>query len=295
MKSSVKTGKPSRLRTAITLGLIFIWLCLISFAFIAASEPPWLKNISKFGKTGESRTMKDLGDNYLRQKNFLMAIAHYQRALEIKPDFVGAMTNLAIALNFTGNGERGIKILRDALKLNSGQSGVIYFNMAQILEGQGKKKEAIEYYMKTIDSEVEQDMVYRRLGILYLDAKEYENARVAFEMALQIQTDAVTPYLNMLKLNLEVYRADKDNLRIIEQMIKDSLNAEDLKYFDLNTIETINRSDPEIARTHNYLGIICTAQGNVDRAREHFEESQRIWPENIDARNSLQMLMQKKK
>lgn len=295
MKGRAEKGKPSRTRTAITLGLMFIWLCLISFAFIAASEPSWLKNISKFGKTGESRTMKDFGDNFMRQKNFLMAIAHYQRALEIKPDFVGAMINLAIAFNFSGNGERGTRILQDALELNSGQNGAIYFNMAQILEGQSKKKEAIKYYMKSINSEVEQDMVYRRLGILYLDAKEYENARVAFEKALQIQTDPITPYLNMIKLDLEIYRDDKDNLPIIEQMIKDDLNAEDLKDFDLNTIEAINGSDPEIARTHNYLGIICAAQGNVDRAREHFQESLRIWPDNIDARKNLQVLMQKKK
>jgi tetratricopeptide (TPR) repeat protein len=171
---------------------------------------------------------------------------------------------------------------------------MIYFNIAEILERQGKKKQAIEHYLKSLDSEVDQDWVYHKLGVLYYETNQYEYARIAFEKALQIRTDPVTPYLKMIKLNLVLYENDKDHLPVIEQMLKNNINAEALDDFDLETIEKINKSDPEVAKTHNYLGAIDAIQGDTGKAIEHFRQSQQIWPDGIDARKNLQLLTQKK-
>jgi tetratricopeptide (TPR) repeat protein len=223
-----------------------------------------------------------------------MAIAHYRRALEIRPAFVEALVGIAVAYNLSGNGEQGLRILQDALNLASNRSGMIYFNIAEILERQGKKKQAIEHYLKSLDSEVDQDWVYHKLGVLYYETNQYEYARIAFEKALQIRTDPVTPYLKMIKLNLVLYENDKDHLPVIEQMLKNNINAEALEDFDLETIEKINKSDPEVAKTHNYLGAIDAIQGDTGKAIEHFRQSQQIWPDGIDARKNLQLLTQKK-
>ena len=295
MNSISKTIKPTRARTVITSALLLIWIFLILFAFIAATEPSWLKNISQVGRADESRVMKDNGDAYLYQKNYTKAIAYYQRALEIKPDYTGALINMAIAYNYSGNGEQGIKILKTAINSETRQPGTIYFNIAEVLKGQGKKQQAIEYYLKAINSEVKQELIYCNLGVLYYESNDYENALAAFLRALKIQTDPTTPYLNMIKIRLAFSENDDADLAILEQMEGVGVRVEDLKDYDIKTIESINGSDPEIAKTHNFLGLIYARQGNFEEAQKQFELSMQIWPGNNDARNNLRALRQEKK
>ncbi len=292
-KKTVAPGKPGRLKTALPLFLAFVWLALIIFAIIAAIEPPWLREMSRFGRTDESRALKDYGDNFLRQKDYRMAIAHYQKALEIKPDFVAALGNLAIAYNLSGHGDQGIKLLQDALKMGSNRQGTINMNIAEILVGQGRKEEAIEYFARAIGSEVPQEMVHRKIGILYFDTGQYENARRAFEKALEIQNDPVTPYVDMLRINRVLYANEPEHLAAIERLLQNDIDRGDLGAYDLATIEHVNQGDPDIAKIYNFLGAIDLAQGDTLRARGRFEQALKVWPDNAEAAKSLRALAQR--
>ena len=294
MKSKNALGKPTRIRTGFTLVLMFIWVLLISFALIAATEPAWMKNLSRFGRSGESEGLKGYGDNFLRQNNYRMAIAQYQRALKIKPDNVGVLINIAKAYHLSGNSSEGLNILQNALKLDSKLSGSIYFNMAEVLGSQGKKEEAIEFFKKSLDSEVVQSLVYCMIGSTYYEMKQYENARLALERALQLQTAPETPYMNMIRQNLPLLENDNKNLAVLEKMLKEGADEGKLKNYDLEIIAKIEGSDPEVAKTHNLLGAVYASMGNIDKAIEHFQQSQQIWPGNIDATKNLQILMNMK-
>jgi len=285
---------PSLGKKIITWILVFIWLFLISFAFVAATEPSWFKKLATIGRTDESRSLSDYGDNFLRQENYRMAIAQYQKALEIKPDHTGALVNMAIAYSLSGKHDVGLQFLKDALAATTNRNGTIFFNMADILRRQGKYEEAIDYYKKTLNSEVEQDQVYQRLGTLYHDMGRLDDARIALEKTLEIQTDLTTPFIKMLKRSMPCYSDDTENLKIIEGMLEKKITVADLGAYDLITIENIINSDPEIVKTHNYLGVIYSAQGYIDKAIDHFERSLYIWPGNEDARKNLQILKQLK-
>ena len=287
MKNRSDTNKSSRAKTAVTLGLFLVWILLISFAFVAAGDPPWLRSLARYGQVDESRGMKDYGDNYLRQKNYRMAIAQYQKALEIKPDYVGALVNLAMAYTNSGNGDQALKILNDALKMESVRPGPVYFNMGEILAGQGKREEAIEYYLKSANSEIEQDLLYQKLAVIYLELGQEEPARKAFEKILEIQTDIKTPYLNMVRTNVALYEDKSEDRMALSRMLNGELKDSDLNKYDLETIRRMNMKDPEIAKTHNFLGKILVAQGDTLKAIEHFQQSLQIWPGNNDAVNQL--------
>jgi tetratricopeptide (TPR) repeat protein len=294
MNNKAEPIKPTRTRTVITIGLMIIWASLISFTFISAIEPAWLKNIAQVGRKGEADGMKEYGDYYLRQKDYPMAIAQYKTALKIKPDLVGAMVNMAVAYNLSGNGEQGLAFLQSALKLNSRRTGTICYNLAEILQKQGKTKEALEYYLKALNSDAKQDLVNCMLGALYFDAKNYGEARKSFENALVIQSNPVTPLVNMIKVAISNYEDDKDNLPVLEQMLKDDVDTSNMKNYDLKTIEAVNESNSAIAKIHNYLGAICAIQGDTLQAIKHFRESNQIWPNNVDAINQLKLLTGKK-
>jgi len=55
--------------------------------------------------------------------------------------------------------------------METSQRGVIYYNLGELLEKQGKSIEAIDYYKQALGSEFEQVLVYRKLGSLYLSSE----------------------------------------------------------------------------------------------------------------------------
>ena len=132
------------------------------------------------------------------------------------------------------------------------------------------------------------------IGTTYYQMKQYEKARLAFETTLQLQTDPSAPYVSMIQRNLALWENDSEHLPILEAMLSNSTDTDRLSDYDVETIRKVNNSDPEVAKTHNHLGAIHASMGNLDKAIDHFQQSQRIWPGNVDATNNLQVLMDMK-
>ena len=281
--------RPSPKRTVITWALLIVWLVLISFGVVSALNPPWLAAISREGIEVEARTAKNAGDTLLRQRQYGRAIGLYRYALEIQPDYVGAMVNLAIAFGQVGEPERGEEILRRALQQGTGRTGVIAFNLAELLRRHGKTEEALTYYRQSLGSSVRQDRVYGRLGDLHLAAERYQDAREAFEMALGIQSDPAASYRKMLRRSLTSFEDDTVSLAVIEEQLGREWTAEDLEAYDLQVVLEAQKTDHEIARTHRCLGIVHGHLGDPVRAIEHLERALEIFPGDRDAANHLEM------
>lgn len=279
--------QPGRGRTTFTWILLGIWLVLISFGAVSAINPPWLQEISSKGIDVEARGAKNAGDTLLRQRAYTRAIPLYQHALEIKPDYVGATVNLAIAYRQIGAVDKAEMLLRDKLKEGEGRQGVIAFNLAELLEKQGKREEAFRYYGQTIGSSVRQDRVLTKLGTLLFEAGEYQRSLDAFMTALDFQTDPAAAYAHMLRRSLSTFEDDAVNLPIIEEQLTRKLSAEELARYDLDIIERRQRADREIATTHTLIGAVHARLNDPRKAITHFESALRIAPENVDAANRL--------
>jgi Tfp pilus assembly protein PilF len=128
-----------------------------------------------------------------------------------------------------------------------------------------------------------------------MELNDLDNARTAFEKALQIQTDPTTPYRHMIKANLAFNEDEGDSLIIFERMNQRDIRPEDLEDYDLATIEAIIDNDPEISKTINDLGLISARRGEINGAIAYFEQSLQIWPSNSAAKKNLQALKQLKK
>jgi tetratricopeptide (TPR) repeat protein len=285
--------EPSRNQTILTWGLIGIWLLLFAFGAISIANPKWLQALSRPGAEMESRNYKDYGDNFLRQNNYRMAISHYKRALEIKPDLVGASVNMAISYSQLGDYARAEKILRDALLIGSAKNGVVYYNLGDLFEKQGKKDQAIRNYRKALDFESQRDLTYRKLGRVYLSGEQYGEAKEAFEMALASELDVTSAYRSVLQSCLDELKDDTINLPIVKEQLASQTRPEDLSAYDLTVIRSMQQKDPEIAKTHNLLGLVYARLGDSTKAIEHFEVSLKIWPGNTDAKKNLQLLRQR--
>ena len=98
----------------------------------------------------------------------------------------------------------------------------------------------------------------------------------------------------MLRSSLAIFEDDTISLPIIKELVARDIRAEDLTPYDLEIIRQIQQKSPEIARTHNLLGVTCMRLGDVDRAIGHLQKSLQILPGNRDAKKDLEAAHQLK-
>ena len=286
----------SPVRTLLTWALILIWLVLITFGTLSLTNPGWLEEWAQLGVQAEAANYKHYGDACLQEGEYRKAIAQYQRSLEINPNRVGVMVNLAIAYQQAGALQQAGRVLRHAAQQESNLKDLILFNLGELLERQGKPEAAIEQYLKVRGSiYIDPDLVNRKLGQLYLQAKRYDEALGAFEATLTSQLDVTLPYKDMLWRCLDAYEEDTAILPLIEAQLARGLSTEQLAPYDLQIIRELQRTDPEIAKTHNHLGYIQVYRKDHQAAARHYSRSVEIWPGNTDGQKGLAYLAQQNK
>jgi tetratricopeptide (TPR) repeat protein len=292
----------------VTWGLLVTWAALMSLGVISIASPQWLQRWSQRGIEAEARAYKEYGDTKLRERDFRLAIPQYLRSLEIKPNQPGVMVNLAVAYINAGTPpgtpsgdaqaaayrQKGAKLLNEALQMETSRNlrGVIYFNLGELYEREGQTDQAIRHYRMALGPDIEGDKVHRKLGSLYLAKGELERARTAFEKTLECQLDPGLSYEDMLHRSVDKFQGNEEILKVIAEQLAQDFGPEDLERYDLEVIRQTQQHDPEIAKTHNHLGVICAQQGYTVAAVEHFERSLEIWPGNIDATRNLKLLRQ---
>lgn len=286
--------------------LIVLWAILVSWAVISVLNPKWLQKLSRSGVEAESFLGKRRGDADMLQGNYMRAILAYQQSLEINPRQPGVMLNLAGALmnesdNVGGDTEQknrllgeASKLIDEALRMDPGRhcTALVNYKKGELLERQGKSDEAIGYYEKALGPDIPSHTIYRRLGVVYTARGEYEKALAAFEKALKSQLDPDLPYQNMLRRVSEAKELDPAVSRDVEESVTHGIPADLLSHYDTEIIRLAQQRDPEIAITHNHLGVVFARMGNYAEAIRHFQISLEIWPGNIDARKNLPLLQQ---
>jgi protein O-GlcNAc transferase len=277
-------------RNVLTGVLLVVWAILMTFGMISLADPAWLRELSRRGIEAESEDQKNFGDNYLLNNDYLRAISCYQRALQIRPDYSDVMINMAIACSRSGRLAEAEELLRQALRVEGCRQAVAYFTLGEICENRGNIDEAVQYYLRASGSEIEPSEIYRKLGVIHFSKGEFERAKDAFEMLLACQTDPCSSYIFMLRYNRHLLDEAPDEIEIIDKIIADGISRDDLRRYDIEIFRLLSDSDPEIAKTHNHLGVICDRLGRIDDAVEHFEKSLSIWPNNPDAVRNLQIL-----
>jgi protein O-mannosyl-transferase len=281
---------PSRGVRIITSGLVIVWAGLMSFAVLALVSPGSMQVLAGSGRAVEARDYQDYGDALLRAGKLDLAISQYHRALQIKPDFVAAQVNLAVASAKRGDIAAAEEMLRRALAQPTGQKGVIYFQLAELSMQQKRPAEAERYYTLALEANAPAALVNRRLGSIHFAAGDLARARDEFEMALTHQTDLTASYREMLYSSLAAWQDDSVHHPSLEALAARSANTVELAAFDTTVIRWSQSFDPDISRAHCDLGTVYAQQGNRELAARHFHKALEIWPGNTTAQGNLSLL-----
>jgi tetratricopeptide (TPR) repeat protein len=92
----------------------------------------------------------NLGDALIRRGSANEAIAHFQKALEIDPDYAGAHINLGNALLQKGRVDEAITHYQKALQINP-YFAVAHINLGNALIRKGRVDEAITHYQTALE------------------------------------------------------------------------------------------------------------------------------------------------
>ncbi|MCL5037642.1 MAG: tetratricopeptide repeat protein [Chloroflexi bacterium] len=157
----------------------------------------------------------NLGNSYKERKMYNEAIAAYDRALKLKPDYADAMTSLSAVYIDTNMFPQAEQVLKAAIAANPTQP-LTYYNLGLFYAKQNIDDKAEEAYMQCLKYAPEYARAHNNLGNIYMRRNQPEKAREFYEQAIKEQY-----YFGEAYNNLGSYYGNKgDYNRALEEFNK---------------------------------------------------------------------------
>jgi tetratricopeptide (TPR) repeat protein len=232
------------------------------------------------------------------------AIAHYYQAIEFNPDFYLSHHNLGEVLAKLGRWDEAVHCYSRAIETNP-NSAWSYYNQAEAFVKLERWEQAIACYHKAKElkpdaSEIIQPEhweLFYQLGNLYLQRNQPEEARVAYNRAIQINNDALEVYQSLLQLqpdnwqlwlqlgNLHLKQKHTEKARVAYlQVIK--LNPDSVKAY-----ENLLQIEPENSEIWCELANLYVRQNQPQQAKEAYLRVTKLNPNFYEAYNNLGKLL----
>ena len=129
------------------------------------------------------------------------ALAHYERAVEIRPDFAAAMMNLGNAYTEQGRLVDAIACYERTLALQP-QSAMAHYNIANVLAQQGQLEQAVVRYGAALALDPGLAEAHNNLGNACKELGRPDEARLHYQRAIALAPDYVSAYDNMARMML---------------------------------------------------------------------------------------------
>jgi len=124
------------------------------------------------------------------------AIAHFQQAVKIKPEFAEAHNNLGKALAGRGQVDEAIAHYEEALKIKPDYESA-HNNLGLALADRGQIDAAIAHFQQAVKIEPEFAEAYNNLGVALVRRGQVDAAIAHFQQALQIKPDYESAHNNL--------------------------------------------------------------------------------------------------
>ena len=212
----------------------------------------------------------NLGNVLLQEGRTDEAIALFQQALQIKPDYADAYYNLGNALLHETKVDDAIALYRRALQLNPDYAKA-HINLGNALILEGKMDEAMDHYQQALQITPNDAEAHIDLGNALLQKGKADEAIAHFRQALQINPDYAEACYDLGNALLQEGKTD-EAMANYEQAVQ---------------------VDPNYAEAQNNLGEVLLRKGSVDEAITRFQKAVDINPGYADAYFNLGVALSK--
>lgn len=244
-------------------------------------------------------TATNLGTAFYERGQHADAVTHFQRALEVQPDYVPAFNNLGVALRAAGRTDDAIRAYRQGLSLRDDYPD-LHYNLANALLAVNRPDEAAEHLRKAASGEPDSAGTHNNLGLALAEKGQFAEAANEFAAAVALDPTSARAHRNLGNVLGGLGRHDDAERHLRQATTLDPADADalyDLGVFLLgrdrhrdaaDVLAAAIRVRPGYVEAHNNLGIALGSLGDLDRAIAQFEEALRLRPGFEEAANNLE-------
>lgn len=234
----------------------------------ASTAALWSDTVAKC--PANARAHNNLGEVWLPiPERSNDAIAHFQEALRLKPDFAEAHTNLGSAFaKLPGRLDEAIAQYQEALRLKP-DSSEAHFNLGTLLAKlPGRLDEAIAHYQEALRLKPDSPINHFDLGnALARTPGRLDDAIAQYQEALRLKPDFAEAHFNLGNIWLDLPGRLDDAIAQFQEAL---------------------RLKPDYPEAHFNLGNAWLATpGRLDDAIAQFQEALRLKPDFAEARFNL--------
>jgi len=197
------------------------------------------------------------------QDHFQQAIAKYRQAIEIDPDYWGALQNLGLLLRQQGEAGEALEIMRRAVAVRPEYVDSL-LPLGDLLRSAGYLDEALVTFQQ-VAAVSREAAAHVGIGQVYERIGSDDEAATAFEQAIVLAPESARPHIllgHLMVRNGDLQRAETH-------------------------VMTAVRLDPLNADAHNALGVLNSALDRLDDAAAAFERSAQLRPTHATAYHNL--------
>ena len=181
------------------------------------------------------------------------AIAHYQKALELDPNYGEGHYNLANALLRLGRTEEAVAHYERALEIYPRNISARY-NLASVLVQSGRVEEGIAHYREVLEMNPKHAAAHNNLGLTLLRSGRAEEAAVHYRQALAIDPNNAQANYNLANTLVQNGRLDEAVTHYRRAL----------------------QSNPRDAAAHDRLSKVLRQLGRVDEADSHAAKAREL-------------------
>jgi tetratricopeptide (TPR) repeat protein len=229
---------------------------------------------------------------------FDQAIAHYQKALEISPDYAETHNNLGVALAGSGQVDSAMAHYQKALEIEP-NSAEIHNNLGNALAGRGQLDLAIAHYQKALEIKPDYADAHYNLGNALAGRGQVDSAIAHYQKALEIKPDYAQAHNNLG--NALTGRGQVDSaIAHYQKALEIKPGYAQAHYNFGRALSEKGRFDeatahfqravqlkPDDAQAHYNLAVALAGRGQIDSAIAHYQKALEIKPDYADAHSNL--------
>jgi len=240
-----------------------------------------------------------LGAALARSGQLAGAIAEFDRAIELAPDYAAPRTNRGLVLKRQKRWQEAEKSLRAAIALGA-KSPTPHIALARLLDRVGDTIEAVDQLELAVDADPCHADALMTLAGFYFECYNLRDAMRTARRLLEIQPDHV-PALNLVGLMLlvprEYQKAEAVFLRALTAMPDDPETLSNLALavygqgnsdMAIGILQRVIARNPGYANAHLYLGRIYLAEKQADEAADELQRAAELKPRMAAARSGLE-------